>query len=192
MTQFGFFFNQYECIGCRSCQVACCDRNNLDAGCTLRTVSSYETGEYPEASIYHYAAACNHCAEPACVAACPTGACQKDPDDGSVWRDYDVCIGCGACASACPYGHPVIVEDLAKSMRCDGCKAFRDAGLNPVCVDACVMRAIQWGDIEELRAAHPEAVSDLPILPDSSETTPSVLIQPYDAALNEDFTPFVI
>lgn len=192
MTQFGFYFNQNECIGCRVCQVACCDRNNLEAGVTLRTVTSYETGVYPDATIYHFAATCNHCANPACVAACPTGACQKDAADGTVYRDEEVCIGCGACANACPYGHPVVVADRGVVMRCDGCKSFRDAGQNPVCVDACVMRAIECGDIEELRAAHPDAVCDLPILPDSSQTGPSLLVNPYPAALNDDFAPFVI
>jgi anaerobic dimethyl sulfoxide reductase subunit B (iron-sulfur subunit) len=125
------------------------------------------------------------------VAACPTGACQKDPENGTVWRDPEVCIGCGACVSACPYEHPMLLPE-GISGRCDGCKSFRDAGQNPVCVDACVMRALERGDIEELRAAHPDAVIDLPILPDSSQTGPNTVIQPYDATLNEDFTPFTI
>ncbi|NGM16754.1 4Fe-4S ferredoxin [Eggerthellaceae bacterium zg-893] len=192
MTQIGFYFNQAACIGCRSCQVACCDRNNLAAGETLRTVTSYETGTYPEATIYHFAAACNHCANPACVANCPTGACQKDPDDGTVFRDAEVCIGCGTCATACPYEHPVMLEDLGIIGRCDGCKSFRDNGLNPVCVDACVMRALEFGDIEELRSAHPDAVSDAAVLPDSSETTPSLLLDLSATATDKDFRPFTI
>lgn len=191
MTQFGFYFNQNECIGCRVCQVACCDRNNLEAGTTFRTVSSYESGTYPEASIYHFAATCNHCADPACAAACPTGATQKSPDDGTVFRDESLCIGCGACTFACPYGHPVLLPEKV-SGRCDGCKSFRDNGKNPVCVDACVMRAIEWGDIDELRAAHPEGVNELPILPSSKTTGPSLVVTPYDAALNKDFAPFII
>lgn len=191
MTQFGFYFNQNECIGCRVCQVACCDRNNLEAGTTLRTVTSYETGTYPEASIYHFAASCNHCADPACAAACPTGATQKASDDGTVFRDPDLCIGCGACTFACPYGHPVLLPE-GISGRCDGCRSFRDNGKNPVCVDACVMRAIEWGDLDELRAAHPEGVSELPILPSAKTTNPSLVVDPYGAALNEDFVPFTI
>ena len=191
MTQFGFYFNQNECIGCRSCQIACNDRNNLEAGTTLRTVRSFETGIYPEATIYHYAATCNHCENPACVAACPTGATQKAEDDGTVFRDAERCIGCGACTMACPYTHPVLLPE-GISGRCDGCRSFRDNGKNPVCVDACVMRALEWGDIDELRARHPEGVSDLPILPSSATTGPSLCMTPYDAALNEDFAPFTI
>lgn len=192
MTQFGFYFNQNECIGCRVCQIACGDRNDLKAGTTLRTVQSYETGSYPEATIYHFAATCNHCENPACVANCPTGACQKDPGDGTVFRDYEVCIGCGMCVNSCPYGHPKLLEEEKKSIKCDGCKSFRDAGQNPVCVDACVMRAIDYGEIEELKAKYPDAVVDLPILPSSSETNPSAVITPYPAALQEDFKPFTI
>lgn len=191
MTQFGFYFNQAECIGCKACQVACCDRNDLAAGFALRRVDSYETGVYPTSSLYHVAAACNHCANPACVANCPTGACQKSADDGTVFRDEERCIGCGTCASACPYGHPVVLDEKM-SAKCDGCKSFRDAGLNPVCVDACVMRAIDFGDIDELRSKYPDAVNDLPCLPDSAETSPSLLVTPHAAAQEESFEPIVL
>ncbi|WP_080802778.1 4Fe-4S dicluster domain-containing protein [Arabiibacter massiliensis] len=192
MAQFGFFFDQAECIGCKACQVACCDRNDLTAGFTLRTVRTFETGVYPDSSLYHFAATCNHCASPACVASCPTGACQKSEDDGTVYRDPEVCIGCGTCATACPYEHPVVLEDRKISAKCDGCKSFRDQGLNPVCVDACVMRAIEWGDVEELAQRHPEAVRDLPILPDAAQTEPSLLVNPHPAAGSEDFEPFIV
>lgn len=192
MTQFALFIDQAECIGCKACQVACSDRNDLTAGLTLRTVRSYEAGTYPDSSVYHFAATCNHCENSACVENCPTGACRKSDDDGTVWRDQDDCIGCGTCATVCPYGHPVILDDLKVSAKCDGCKPYRDSGLNPVCVDSCVMRAIEWGDIKELRQMHPEAVGDLPILPDSSLTMPSLLINPHQAALSEEFEPFIV
>ena len=192
MTQFGFYFNQEDCIGCKVCQVVCCDRNDLAPGITFRRVESYETGSYPDATLYHYSLTCNHCASPACVANCPSGAMQKDPDDGTVFIDYAECIGCGTCVKSCPYGVPVLQEDKGTSGKCDGCKPFRDAGQNPVCVDACVMRAIEWGDIEELRAKHGDAVSDLPILPSSSETNPSLLVTPKEAALNEQFKPVIV
>ena len=174
------------------CQVACCDRNDLAPGVTFRRVESFETGAYPTATVYHYALTCNHCAKPACVANCPSGAMQKDPDDGTVFIDYKECIGCGTCVKSCPYGVPVLQEDKGTSGKCDGCKAFRDAGQNPVCVDACVMRALEYGDIEELRAQHGTAVSALPILPDPAATDPSLAVDPKEAALSEQYKPFII
>ena len=102
MTQFGFYFNQEDCIGCKACQIACCDRNDLVAGVTFRRIESYEAGAYPDATLYHYSLTCNHCASPACVANCPSGAMQKDPDDGTVFIDYTECIGCGTCGRVCP------------------------------------------------------------------------------------------
>ncbi|MBM7000728.1 molecular chaperone TorD family protein [bacterium] len=123
--------------------------------------------------------------EPGCSAACPTGACRKDEADGTVFRVAEECVGCGACAQACPYGHPYVIADKGISMKCDGCKSFRDRGLNPVCVDSCVMRALECGDIEGLRAAHPDAVCDLPILPDSSLTGPSLLVSQHVGAVPE-------
>ncbi len=56
---------------------------------------------------------------PACVASCPTGAMAKDTDTGIVSNDPDVCIGCGACAKACPYGAPAVVETLGIAKKCD-------------------------------------------------------------------------
>lgn len=192
MTQFGFYFNQEDCIGCKACQVACCDRNDLEPGITFRTVESYESGEYPNTMLYHYSRACNHCANPACVENCPSGAMQKDPDDGTVFCDYEQCIGCGTCVKSCPYEVPMLQEDKGTTGKCDGCKAFRDAGQNPVCVDACVMRAIDYGTVEELKEKYPDAVDKIAILPDPSQTNPSTLITPKEAALNDDYKSFLM
>jgi anaerobic dimethyl sulfoxide reductase subunit B (iron-sulfur subunit) len=153
MANLGFYFDSSACSGCRTCQVACKDRNNLGLGLLYRNVRSYETGTYPNAIIYHYSAACNHCEAPACVANCPTGALRKSPDDGTTQRDDELCIGCGTCVKTCPYEVPVLLPS-GKAGSCDACKPFRDAGQNPVCVDACNMRCLDFGDIEELRAKY--------------------------------------
>lgn len=193
----GFYYNQDACSGCRACQVACKDRNDLPVGITYRRVATYQTGTFPAASLYHYASTCNHCEAPACVTNCPTGAMQKD-EDGTVQHDDNACIGCGSCVKNCPYEVPVLLEsDIAG--KCDSCKAFRDRGLNPVCVDACNMRALDFGDLDELRAKYEgkgivaaELVSDLPILPDSGETSPNMIINPKAAALSEDFKEAIL
>ena len=73
----GFYVDLQRCIGCRTCQVACKDRRDLQsAGPRPRRVDSFECGTYPDVSLFHLALSCNHCDEPACVAGCPTAALQ--------------------------------------------------------------------------------------------------------------------
>ena len=99
-----------------------------------------------------------HCADPACVAACPTGAMTKR-DDGIVYVDQEICVGCGACAQACPYNAPHLISAAGVMGKCDLCRDLVDAGQNPACVDACLMRCLDWGDIDELRERHGDGAS---------------------------------
>ncbi|MEG2458668.1 MAG: 4Fe-4S dicluster domain-containing protein [Raoultibacter sp.] len=192
MARLGFYYNQDNCIGCRACQIACLDRNDLPVGSLYRHVVSFETGTYPAASVYHYSVSCNHCEKPACVATCPAGAMQKT-EDGTVQRDADKCIGCGTCVKNCPYEVPILLEDQHISGKCDSCKSFRDQGKNPVCVDACPMRALDFGDLDELAAKYgKETVNALPILPSPDQTNPSLLITPRKAALATDYKSFIV
>ena len=108
----GFYFNQQMCIGCRTCQVACKDKNDLEVGYLFRRVESFEVGEFPAPATFHYSGACNHCHTPACVEVCPAGATYINEEDGTVQHDDEACIGCGYCVKACPYGHPVLIEEL--------------------------------------------------------------------------------
>lgn len=193
MGSLGFFFDSSTCIGCRTCQVACKDRNKTELGQNYRIVRSYETGAYPGATIYHYSAACNHCEAPACVANCPTGSMQKDEGgDGTVQHDDKLCIGCGTCVKTCPYQIPMLLPSGIAG-KCDACKPFRDAGMNPVCVDACVMRCLDFGDIDGFAAKYgDDLVNGLPILPSPDLTNPPTRIKPKQAALNADFREVII
>lgn len=179
----GFYFDQQACVGCRTCQVACKDKNDLEVGYLFRKVSTYEIGEYPKPATFHYSGACNHCHTPACVDVCPAGATYINAEDGTVQHDAGKCIGCGYCVNACPYGHPVLDEELNIARRCNACIDLRSAGEKPACVAACPMRALDFGPIDELRAAHPEGVDMISVLPDSSATGPSVVINARPAAL---------
>lgn len=184
----GFCVDLQRCIGCRTCQVACKDRRDLQsAGPRPRRVDSFECGTYPDVSLFHLALSCNHCDEPACVAGCPTAALHK-ADDGTVQYDADRCVVCRNCMTVCPYGAPQHDEDANLIAKCDACKALRDAGRNPVCVDACPMRAIEFGELDELRAAHgDDLTSELPVLPSADVTHPNLLLRPSAGALREDF-----
>lgn len=176
MGNLGFYYNQVDCIGCRVCQVACKDANNLDEGVLYRKVNAFEVGDYGSVQAYFYSAACNHCENPACVAYCPTGAMHKSEEEGVVVHDDDVCIGCQQCMNSCPYSVPQYLPDKNITGKCTSCISIRNQYGNPPCVDACPMHVLKFGDIDELKAEHPEAVSDIAILPSSSETNPSLLI----------------
>ena len=183
----GFFVDLDHCIGCRTCQVACKDRRDIQtAGARLRRVDSYESGSYPDASIYHVVMSCNHCEDPACVRSCPTGSMFKS-DDGTVQHDDEHCIVCRQCTMACPYNAPQYVEERNNIEKCDTCRTLREAGQNPVCVDACPMRAIEYGDIDELKSKHPDAVSDIPAIPSSSITRPNLLVKAHKSSESADY-----
>ena len=127
----GYYFDQKACIGCRTCQIACKDKNDLEVGILFRKVLSFEVGAYPETGIYHYSGSCNHCENPACVEVCPNQAMYIDEEDGTVQHDDSKCIGCEYCVKACPYGHPQYIADLRIVHKCDGCIGLRSAGERP-------------------------------------------------------------
>lgn len=192
MGQYGFLFDSEACIGCKTCQMACKDKNDLPVGPLYRRVMEWENGEWqasadgcahvPEGLFaYFVTVSCNHCENPACVAVCPTGAMQKDPDTGVVWNDHETCIGCGACAQACPYGAPQMREDLGVMGKCDFCQDRLEQGKDPACVAVCALRALKWGDIDELRAEY--GLGDVETEPLPANTTdPCLVLLPHPKA----------
>ena len=79
-----------------------------------------------------------------------------------------------------------------KVRKCDACIAFRQAGKNPVCVDACPMRALDFGDTDELKSKYGSAVvSELPCMPDGG-TGQNVLVKPKDCTLEDAFRSVII
>ena len=102
--QFGFIHNNMDCIGCRACEIACKDKNGLAPGPRFRRVMYIEGGSFPDVFAYKVNMSCNHCAEPACLPACPTGAIWKRKDNGVVDIDSTLCIGCRRCEATCPFG----------------------------------------------------------------------------------------
>lgn len=110
MPKWGMVIDLSRCIGCRSCIVACKIHNSIPPGTwwhRVETVGSAEhlfpVGEYPNLSEVFLPVLCNHCDNPPCVKVCPVKATWKG-DDGIVQIDYERCIGCRYCMTACPYG----------------------------------------------------------------------------------------
>ena len=201
MAQYGFYFNAKRCTGCKACALACKDYRNLPEEYALRNVYEYgggawaqdETGTWvTDAFAYYVSSACNHCARPACMQVCPVDAYDRDEETGIVKQsDPSKCIACGSCVAACPYGEPVIDQARQVSIKCDGCLSRVQEGNHPICVEACPMRALEFGDIEELRAAHGESVRAVAPLPDPALTEPNYLVdapagaQPVGSELGE-------
>lgn len=188
MGQYAFAFDSSACSGCKTCQVACQEAHDLPAEMLWRQVTQYgggsweqdATGIYVPKGVFRYfvSVSCNHCANPACVEACPTGAMVKNPDTGIVTSDPDVCIGCATCAEACPYGAPQLSAEESRIMKCDMCSLLLEAGEEPACVQACPTRALHHGTLEELQAAFPGTDALVEPLP-QTQTGPALLVAPH-------------
>ncbi len=183
--QYGFHIDVSRCTGCKTCEMACRDAYHLGETSSFRRVCEYSGGSWiaegaawwHDVFAYHLSIGCNHCDDPVCQQVCPSGAMRKQAD-GFVVLDSDRCIGCGSCSFACPYKAPSLSCDRHVMRKCDGCRARVVAGLEPICVEACPMRALGFGDIEDLRTEF-GFERDVAPLPSSFYTDPNIVITPH-------------
>lgn len=174
--RYGFAVDTQRCIGCHTCSVACRIENNLPVGtwwnrALTKGGENMDTPEgiFPEVTMSYVTVACQHCENPACVKVCPVGATYRDPDTGVVRQDYDKCIGCRMCMSACPYtgvrsfnweepkftiDFPVGASDVPNHQRhvvekCTMCWHKLAKNEEPACVEVCPARARFWGDLDD-------------------------------------------
>ncbi|HID61378.1 MAG TPA: 4Fe-4S dicluster domain-containing protein [Anaerolineae bacterium] len=99
----GMVVDLRKCVGCNACTVACKSENSTPPGVAYHVVLEEEIGRYPNVTRRFLPRPCMQCQHPPCVRVCPVNATYSRPD-GVVAIDYDVCIGCRYCVSACPYG----------------------------------------------------------------------------------------
>src|SRR3972149_969705 len=100
--RYGMVIDLKKCVGCCACAIKCKEEHFLPPGMEWGRVLMSETGTYPNVTKHVYPVLCNHCADPACVKACPTNATQKR-EDGIVWVDQDKGVGCYSCLISCPF-----------------------------------------------------------------------------------------
>lgn len=151
MSHYYLFQDTRKCIGCRSCEVQCKANKNLPIGprlCQVLEVGPRDIGGVPRAAYIFMP--CYHCQDPWCVAACPTGAMQQRSQDGIVFVDHSLCVGCKTCISACPWGAPQWNPNTGKVVKCDYCMDRVDQGLKPACVSACTTQCLDFGKVEDM------------------------------------------
>jgi len=101
--RWGMVIDLRKCIGCKACTVSCAAENVSPPGVVYRPVMIEEIGTFPNVRSKFTPRPCMQCDDPPCVPPCPVGATYKRPD-GVIEIDYDHCIGCRYCITACPYG----------------------------------------------------------------------------------------
>ncbi len=171
MSTKGFFTDTTVCIGCKACEVACKQWNQLpDDGFTFTGMSYDNTGHLGASTWRHVAFVerdgaasdqafswllmsdvCKHCARAGCLENCPTGAITRT-EFGSVYVQPDICNGCGYCVVGCPFGVIDRRDDDGRAWKCTLCYDRLKGGLEPACAKACPTDSIVFGDLDELRA----------------------------------------
>lgn len=148
MATNAFLLDISRCIGCQACTAACMTGNELPAGMQYIQLIEQTRGVFPNLAGGFKNQRCYHCADAACVAACPTGALYKE--DGMTRLNREVCIGCEYCTDVCPFDVPHIVD--GRSSKCDACASVTAAGGEPWCVRTCPSDALRYGDRGEILA----------------------------------------
>jgi anaerobic dimethyl sulfoxide reductase subunit B (iron-sulfur subunit) len=192
---YAFTFDASACSGCKACQVACKDKNELPLGVLWRRIYQSGGGEWTRTGeawtssvyTYHLSVACNHCVHPKCAGVCPVNAFSVR-EDGIVLLDSSKCIGCGYCSWACPYGAPQFDRGAGVMTKCDFCQDNLTAGLPPACVAACPMRVLDLVDQPDLEAKRSRPTPVFP-MPAVSRTEPRLYVKPHPAALKAEHLP---
>ena len=179
----GFFTDTTVCIGCKACEVACKQWNQLPGDGLTFSAMSYDNTLELGASTWRHVAfierpapiseqpvnsfswlmlsdVCKHCHSAGCLENCPTGAIVRTEFD-SVFVQPDICNGCGYCVVGCPFG--VIDRDPTdgRAWKCTLCYDRQKDGMEPACAKACPTDSILFGDVAELRIKAEARVAQL-------------------------------
>jgi formate dehydrogenase iron-sulfur subunit len=172
-----FLTDSTVCIGCKACEVACKEWNDVPADGFRLSGFSYDntvalghsTWRHVKFVERHAPAAagdagyrsnafrwdfssdvCKHCEHAGCLEACPTGSIVRT-EFGGVFIQPDICNGCGYCVVACPFGVVDRRPDDGRAFKCTFCYDRQTAGLQPACATVCPTESIQFGELDDLR-----------------------------------------
>ncbi len=185
---YGFFTDTTVCIGCKACEVACKEWNNLPADNIGLTGQSFDNTGSLSANTWRHVAfvekagscggvrtneqsafqsgwlmmsdVCKHCHNAPCLEACPTGSLFKTEFD-TVVVQQDICNGCGYCVPACPFGVIDVNTLDGKAHKCTLCYDRLKGGLEPACAKACPTDSIQFGELGDLQDRAQRRVTEL-------------------------------
>ena len=171
------YIDTSTCIGCKACEVACQEWNDL------RPVQTAQIGTYQTMPTLHpefwnlirfneqnfdggiawimRKDQCMHCDDPGCLAACPAPGAIVQYANGIVDVNQDLCIGCGYCESGCPFDVPKFHATTGKMAKCTLCVDRTTVGLEPACVKACPTGCLQFGTKDDMVALGNQRVSQL-------------------------------
>lgn len=165
MSRYAMVIDLNTCVGCNACMAACSLENQTPVWADRwRTyVHDKESGVEGDIRRRFFPRLCNHCDNPPCLSVCPTSATYQT-EGGIVLVDDDRCMGCQACAMACPYDarYPVFSDDIEKGKayygalkrnspsmdKCSFCHHRVENGDDPACVATCVGYARMFGDLD--------------------------------------------
>lgn len=166
--QAAILYDSTLCIGCRACELACSEENQLSRtaeeifeGCSFQdqralgpeafSCVTQHAGQAESSSVAFGKVQCMHCLDPACASVCPVGAMEKTPEGPVVWHS-ELCLGCRYCMMACPFEVPRFEWDSVnpRIRKCEMCYERILEGKKPACVETCPSGALAFGPREEL------------------------------------------
>ena len=167
-----------KCIGCKACQVACMEWNDLrdeigtntgqyqnphDLSASSWTLMRFAEVENPKGELEWLIRkdGCMHCADPGCLKACPSPGTIVQYANGIVDFHEENCIGCGYCVTGCPFDIPRISKKDHKAYKCTLCSDRVAVGLEPACIKACPTGALVFGTKEDMQQHAAERIEDL-------------------------------
>ena len=167
-----------RCIGCKACQAACMEWNDLReepvgvnegfytnpkdlSDQTWTLMRFYE--EQIEGSLQWLILkdGCLHCSDPGCLKACPSPGAIVQYTNGIVDFHEENCIGCGYCISGCPFNIPRLRKEDSKVYKCTLCSDRVSVGLEPACIKTCPTGALHFGSKEDMLFQAQERLADL-------------------------------